>query len=103
MSKAKILKKVIGVFPFVGGKKKKGTPFKRKGPKTIKGFKPKVGKDRDPVVENLTTEVDVPMEDIEVPSFLKRKMSPVAQAKFKRMLKTGKKAQASKFAQERTK
>ena len=43
------------------------------------------------------------MEDIEIPSFLKRKMSPVDQAKFKKMLKTGKKAQASKFAQERTK
>jgi hypothetical protein len=84
-------------------KKKKGTPFVRKGPKTIKGFKPKVSKERDPIVENLTTEVDVPMEDIEVPSFLKRRMSPVDQAKFKKMLKTGKKAKASKFAQERTK
>ena len=83
--------------------KKKKTPFIRKGPKTIKGFKPKTGKDRDPVVENLTTEVDVPTEDIEVPSFLKRRMSPVDQAKFKKMLKTGKKAKASKFAQERTK
>ena len=83
--------------------KKKKTPFIRKGPKTIKGFKPKTGKDRDPVVENLTTEVDVPTEDIEVPSFLKRRMSPVDQKKFKNMLKTGKKAKASKFAQERTK
>ena len=43
------------------------------------------------------------MEDIDVPSFLKRRMSPVDQAKFKKMLKTGKKAKASKFAQERTK
>ena len=83
-------------------KKKKNT-FERKGPQTIKGFKPKVGKDRDPVIENLTTEVDVPVEDIDVPSFLKRRMSPVDQAKFKKMLKTGKKAKASKFAQERTK
>ena len=103
MSKAKILKKVIGVFPFVGGKVKKGTPLVRKGPKTIKGFKPKIGKERDPVVENLTTIKDVPMEDIEVPSYLKKRMSPVDQGKFKKMLKTGKKAQASKFAQERTK
>tara|TARA_Y100001938_G_C7819215_1_gene295776 strand:+ start:131 stop:442 length:312 start_codon:yes stop_codon:yes gene_type:complete len=103
MSKAKILKKVIGVFPFVGGKKKKGTPLVRKGPKTIKGFKPKIGKERDPVVENLTTIKDVPMEDIEVPSYLKKRMSPVNQAKFKKMLQTGKKAKASKFAQERTK
>ena len=103
MSKAKILKKVIGVFPFVGGTKKKSTPLVRKGPKTIKGFKPKIGKERDPVVENLTTIKDVPMEDIEVPSYLKKRMSPVNQAKFKKMLKTGKKAQASKFAQERTK
>tara|TARA_R100001129_G_scaffold147384_1_gene108818 strand:- start:238 stop:525 length:288 start_codon:yes stop_codon:yes gene_type:complete len=84
-------------------KKKKKNTFERKGPQTITGFKPKVGKDRDPVVENLTTEVDVPMEDIEVPSFLKRRMSPVEQKKFQNMLKTGKKAKASKFAQERTK
>ena len=83
-------------------KKKKNT-FERKGPQTIKGFKPKVGKDRDPVIENLTTEVDVPMEDIDVPSFLKRRMSPVDQGKFRKMLKTGKKAKASKFARERTK
>ena len=83
--------------------KKKKDAFERKGPQTIKGFKPKVGKDRDPVIENLTTEVDVPMEDIEVPSFLKRRMSPVEQKKFQNMLKTGKKAKASKFAQERTK
>ncbi len=103
MSKAKVIKKVLGVFPFVGGKKKKGVPFERKGPKTIKGFKPKTGKDLDPIIENLTTEVDVPMKDIDVPSFLKRRMSPVDQAKFKKMLKTGKKAKASKFAQERTK
>ena len=103
MAKATIIKKVIGVFPFVGSKKAKGTPFERKGPQTIKGFKPKVGKDRDPVIENLTTEVDVPMQDIEVPSFLKKRMSPVEQKKFKNMLKTGKKAKASKFARERTK
>ena len=98
---------VIGIIAKGIGKltkpKKKGTPFKRKGPQTIKGFKPKVGKERDPIVEDLTTEVDVPMEDIEVPSFLKRRLSPVDQAKFKKMLKTGKKAKASKFAQERTK
>ena len=103
MSKAKVIKKVLGVFPLVGSKKKKGVPFERKGPQTIKGFKPKVGKDRDPVIENLTTEVDVPMGDIDVPSFLKKRMSPVDQGKFKKMLKTGKKAKASKFAQERTK
>ena len=103
MSKAKVIKKVLGVFPFVGGKKKKGTPLVRKGPKTIKGFKPNVGKERDPIVEDLTTEVNVPMEDIDVPSFLKKRMSPVDQAKFKKMLKTVKKAKASKFAQERTK
>ena len=98
---------VIGVIAKKIGKltktKKKGTPFERKGPQTIKGFKPKVGKDRDPIVEDLTTEVDVPIEDIEVPSFLKKRMSPVDQAKFKKMLQTGKKAKASKFAQERTK
>ena len=69
----------------------------------FKGFKPKIGKERDPVVENLTTIKDVPMEDIEVPSYLKKRMSPVNQAKFKKMLQTGKKAKASKFAQERTK
>ena len=92
---------IIGKATKLFGKKK--NKFERKGPQTIKGFKPKVGKDRDPVVENLTTEVDVPMEDIEVPSFLKKRMSPVNQAKFKKMLKTGKKAQAGKFAQERTK
>ena len=84
-------------------KHKKKNKFERKGPQTIKGFKPKVGKDRDPIIEDLTTEVDVPMEDIEVPSFLKKKMSPVDQGKFRKMLKTGKKAKASKFAQERTK
>ena len=98
---------VIGIIAKGIGKltkpKKKGTPFKRKGPQTIKGFKPKPGKNRDPIIENLTTEVDVPMEDIDVPSFLKRRMSPVDQGKFKKMLKTGKKAKASKFAQERTK
>ena len=98
---------VIGIIAKGIGKltkpKKKGTPFKRKGPQTIKGFKPKVGKERDPIVEDLTTEVDVPMEDIDVPSFLKKRMSPVDQGKFKKMLKTGKKAKASKFAQERTK
>ena len=82
---------------------KKKNKFERKGPQTIKGFKPKVGKDRDPIIEDLTTEVDVPIEDIEVPSFLKKRMSPVDQAKFRKMLKTGKKAKASKFAQERTK
>jgi hypothetical protein len=43
------------------------------------------------------------MQDIDVPSFLKKRMSPVDQAKFKKMLQTGKKAKASKFAQERTK
>ena len=84
-------------------KKKKKNAFERKGPQTIKGFKPKVGKERDPIVEDLTTEVDVPMQDIEVPSFLKKKMSPVEQKKFQNMLKTGKKAKASKFARERTK
>jgi hypothetical protein len=98
---------VIGIIAKGIGKltkpKKKGTPFKRKGPQTIKGFKPNVGKERDPIVEDLTTEVNVPMEDIDVPSFLKKRMSPVDQAKFKKMLKTGKKAKASKFAQERTK
>ena len=98
---------VIGIIAKGIGKltkpKRKGTPFKRKGPQTIKGFKPKVGKERDPIVEDLTTEVNVPMEDIDVPSFLKKRMSPVDQAKFKKMLKTGKKAKASKFAQERTK
>ena len=98
---------VIGIIAKGIGKltkpKKKKTPFIRKGPKTIKGFKPKVGKERDPIVEDLTTEVNVPIEDIDVPSFLKKRMSPVNQAKFKKMLKTGKKAQASKFAQERTK
>ena len=82
---------------------KKKNKFERKGPQTIKGFKPKVGKDRDPIIEDLTTEVDVPMEDIEVPSFLKKRMSPVEQKKFQNMLKTGKKAKASKFARERTK
>ena len=98
---------VIGVIAKGIGKltksKKKRTPFIRKGPKTIKGFKPKVGKERDPIVEDLTTAVDVPMQDINVPSFLKKRMSPVDQAKFKKMLQTGKKAKASKFAQERTK
>ena len=98
---------VIGIIAKGIGKltkpKKKGTPFKRKGPQTIKGFKPNVGKERDPIVEDLTTEVNVPMKDIDVPSFLKKRMSPVDQAKFKKMLKTGKKAKASKFAQERTK
>ena len=98
---------VIGIIAKGIGKltkpKKKSTPFKRKGPQTIKGFKPNVGKERDPIVEDLTTEVNVPMEDIDVPSFLKKRMSPVDQAKFKKMLKTGKKAKASKFAQERTK
>ena len=92
---------IIGKATKLFGKKK--NKFERKGPQTIKGFKPKIGKDRDPIIEDLTTEVDVPMEDIEVPSFLKKRMSPVNQAKFKKMLKTGKKAQASKFAQERTK
>ena len=98
---------VIGVIAKGIGKltksKKKRTPFIRKGPKTIKGFKPKVGKERDPIVEDLTTEVNVPMEDIDVPSFLKKRMSPVDQAKFKKMLQTGKIAKSSKFAQERTK
>ena len=98
---------VIGIIAKGIGKltkpKKKKTPFIRKGPKTIKGFKPKVGKERDPIVEDLTTEIDVPIEDIEIPSFLKKRMSPVDQAKFKKMLQTGKKAKASKFAQERTK
>ena len=98
---------VIGIIAKGIGKltkpKKKKTPFIRKGPKTIKGFKPKVGKERDPIVEDLTTEVNVPIEDIDVPSFLKKRMSPVDQAKFRKMLKTGKKAKASKFAQERTK
>ena len=92
---------IIGKATKLFGKKK--NKFERKGPQTIKGFKPKVGKDRDPIIEDLTTEVDVPMEDIEVPSFLKKRMSPVDQAKFRKMLKTGKKAKASKFAQERTK
>ena len=92
---------IIGKATKLFGKKK--NTFERKGPKTIKGFKPKVGKERDPIVEDLTTEVDVPVEDIEVPSFLKKRMSPVDQAKFRKMLKTGKKAKASKFAQERTK
>ena len=92
---------IIGKATKLFGKKK--NKFERKGPQTIKGFKPKVGKDRDPIVEDLTTEVDVPMEDIEVPSFLKKRMSPVDQGKFRKMLKTGKKAKASKFAQERTK
>ena len=92
---------IIGKATKLFGKKK--NKFERKGPQTIKGFKPKVGKDRDPIIEDLTTEVDVPMEDIEVPSFLKKRMSPVDQGKFKKMLKTGKKAKASKFAQERTK
>ena len=98
---------VIGIIAKGIGKltkpKKKKTPFIRKGPKTIKGFKPKVGKERDPIVEDLTTEVNVPIEDIDVPSFLKKRMSPVDQAKFKKMLQTVKKAKASKFAQERTK
>ena len=98
---------VIGIIAKGIGKltkpKKKKTPFIRKGPKTIKGFKPKVGKERDPIVEDLTTEVNVPIEDIDVPSFLKKRMSPVDQAKFKKMLQTGKKAKSSKFAQERTK
>ena len=92
---------IIGKATKLFGKKK--NKFERKGPQTIKGFKPKVGKDRDPIVEDLTTEVDVPIEDIEIPSFLKKRMSPVDQAKFRKMLKTGKKAKASKFAQERTK
>ena len=92
---------IIGKATKLFGKKK--NKFERKGPQTIKGFKPKVGKDRDPIIEDLTTEVDVPMEDIEVPSFLKKRMSPVDQGKFRKMLKTGKKAKASKFAQERTK
>ena len=83
--------------------KKKGTPFVRKGPKTIKGFKPKVGAQKDPIVEDLTTEVDVPVEDIEVPSFLKKIMSPVDQGRFRNMLKKGEKRKVSKFAQERTK
>ena len=92
---------IIGKATKLFGKKK--NKFERKGPQTIKGFKPKVGKDRDPIIEDLTTEVDVPMEDIEVPSFLKKRMSPVDQGKFKKLLKTGKKAKASRFAQERTK
>ena len=83
--------------------KKKGTPLIRKGPKTIKGFKPKVGAQKDPVVEDLTTEVDISPKDIVVPSFLKKKMSPVDQGKFRRMLEKGQKGKASKFAQERTK
>ena len=83
--------------------KKKGTPLIRKGPKTIKGFKPKVGAQKDPVVEDLTTEVDITPKDIDVPSFLKKRMSPVDQAKFRKMLQKGEKRKASKFAQERTK
>tara|TARA_R100000700_G_C3112341_1_gene104822 strand:+ start:202 stop:501 length:300 start_codon:yes stop_codon:yes gene_type:complete len=83
--------------------KKKGTPFVRKGPKTIKGFKPKVGAQKDPIVEDLTTEVDISSKDIEMPSFLKKRMSPVDQGKFRNMLKKGEKRKASKFAQERTK
>ena len=62
---------IIGKATKLFGKKK--NKFERKGPQTIKGFKPKVGKDRDPIIEDLTTEVDVPMEDIEVPSFLKKR------------------------------
>ena len=83
--------------------KKKGTPLIRKGPKTIKGFKPKVGAQKDPVVEDLTTEVDITSKDIEMPSYLKRRLSPVQQDKFRKMLQKGEKAKASKFAQERTK
>ena len=83
--------------------KKKGTPLIKKGPKTIKGFKPKVGAQKDPVVEDLTTEVDISPKDIDVPSFLKKRMSPVDQGKFRRMLEKGQKGKASKFAQERTK
>jgi len=83
--------------------KKKGTPLIRKGPKTIKGFKPKVGAQKDPVVEDLTTEVDISPKDIDMPSFLKKRMSPVDQAKFRKMLQKGEKGKASKFAQERTK
>ena len=83
--------------------KKKGTPLIRKGTKTIKGFKPKVGAQKDPVVEDLTTEVDISPKDIDVPSFLKKRMSPVDQGKFRRMLEKGQKGKASKFAQERTK
>ena len=83
--------------------KKKGTPLIRKGPKTIKGFKPKVGAQKAPIVEDLTTEVDISPKDIDVPSFLKKRMSPVDQGKFRRMLEKGQKGKASKFAQERTK
>ena len=50
---------IIGKATKLFGKKK--NTFERKGPKTIKGFKPKVGKERDPIVEDLTTEVDVPV------------------------------------------
>ena len=92
---------IIGKATKLFGKKK--NTFERKGPKTIKGFKPKVGAQKDPVVEDLTTEVDISPKDIDVPSFLKKRMSPVDQGKFRRMLEKGQKGKASKFAQERTK
>ena len=56
--------------------KKKGTPLKKKGPKTIVGFKPKVGQDRVPVVEDLTTTVDVPLpKDFDLPKKLRKPIS----------------------------
>ena len=56
--------------------KKKGTPLKKKGPKTIVGFKPKVGQDRVPVVEDLTTTVDVPLpKDFDLHKKLRKPIS----------------------------
>ena len=71
---------VIGVIAKGIGKltkpKKKGTPLKRKGPKTIVGFKPKVGQDRVPVVEDLTTTVDIPLpKDFDIPKKLRKPIS----------------------------
>ena len=71
---------VIGVIAKKIGKltktKKKGTPLKKKGPKTIVGFKPRVGEDRVPVVEDLTTTVDIPLpKDFDLPKKLRKPIS----------------------------
>ena len=72
MKKRKKTKRKFAPVP----KTKKGTPLKRKGPKTIVGFKPKVGQDRVPVVEDLTTTVDIPLpKDFDIPKKLRKPIS----------------------------
>jgi hypothetical protein len=71
---------VIGIIAKGIGKltkpKKKKTPFIRKGPKTIVGFKPRVGKERFPKVEDLTTTVDVPLpKDFDLPKKFRKPIS----------------------------